>query len=366
MANGEVTITELEQVSSVSETDVFAVDTPTQTKGVPFSQLRNQILGNITGLIEERLTVNVDNLSEVGRDVLTNLPFPSDDFIELELQPTRHIYEAPDDGYVTISKFGAANNQYLHLVQVISEEPLVFGVSVGDSPYGLMSNTGQPRRWFLPVRKGSKFGIYYNMAGTTDYFRFVPAAGHNIEIVPGDLIIESSNPRTLQVNIKHSGRYALTLCGAGGGGGGSAGSHAWVGSYGGSAAAFDGTVQLEAGYYNLTIGAAGKGGAGSGRNALPGGRGGDSTFTGTTELIKCGGGIGGNGTGDYAGSGRGLKGVLTMGALDILEATIQSDGADRSSVSVLGNGFGAGGISSARTSGKAGTNGYVKLVYLGE
>ena len=84
------------------------------------------------------------------------------------------------------------------------------------------------------------------------------------------------------------------------------------------------------------------------------------------SLIDLWGGRGGHGTGTYA-EGGGDGGKLEVGTLKIVSSTIKSAGKKESTSSLLQNGFGAGGkAGDLGENGAGGTNGYVKIVYLGQ
>ena len=77
-------------------------------------------------------------------------------------------------------------------------------------------------------------------------------------------------------------------------------------------------------------------------------------------------GRGGHGTGTYA-EGGGDGGKLAVGTLKIVSSTVKSAGKKESTTSLLQNGFGAGGkAGDLGENGAGGTNGYVKIVYLGQ
>ncbi len=185
-------------------------------------------------------------------------------------------------------------------------------------------------------------------------------------VYPKDFVVfESSTPGTYTFEIKKA-QFEVTGSGAGGGGGGSAGKHAWYGQVGGSAAAFKGIVQLEKGTLTITVGTPGEGGYGSGRNAGPGTNGTATTVSvnGIT-LLTLGGGNGGGGTGSGTGANNGAGGILTISKeLKVISTQLQENGVAHSMVSILGNGFGAGGNIRAASSGLPGTAGYIKVQFV--
>ena len=192
-----------------------------------------------------------------------------------------------------------------------------------------------------------------------------PLGGGNQAYKKDFVVFESSTPGTSTFEIKKA-QFEVTGSGAGGGGGGSAGKHAWYGQVGGSAAAFKGIVQLEKGTLKITVGTPGNGGNGSGRNAGPGTNGTATTVSvNNVTLLTLGGGNGGGGTGSGSGANNGAGGIITVSSkLKIISTKIKTNGTAQSTVSILGNGFGAGGNIRGGTSGLPGTAGYIKIQFV--
>lgn len=194
--------------------------------------------------------------------------------------------------------------------------------------------------------------------------KLTPLGGKLVKYKKNFIVFESSTPGTYSFEIKKA-LFELSATGGGGGAGGSAGSHAWYGQIGGSASAFKGLVNFDKGMLTIVIGSGGTGGNGSGRNATAGTNGAATIIKfNNTVLITLGGGNGGGGTGSLSGANNGKGGVLTMGALKVASSTIRSNGQDQSKISLLGNGFGAGGDYRAAANGLPGTSGYVKIKFV--
>ena len=171
----------------------------------------------------------------------------------------------------------------------------------------------------------------------------------------------SSGTYTLDIE---KGVFKVSICGGGGGGGGSATSHSWLGTNGGSGAAFKGLVKFPKTTLSITIGKGGNGGNASGRNASAGGNGtASSIYLGDTNLISAGGGNGGSGTGNGSGANNGNGGILTIGNVEIISESIKSNGVKASTVSILENGYGAGGSYRSSNSGTNGQNGFVEIIF---
>ena len=185
----------------------------------------------------------------------------------------------------------------------------------------------------------------------------------------GTVVFESGNPGQYPIKLLTQGVYELMICGAGGGGGGSATSHSWMGQTGGSGAAFKGNVILPNYPITIDIGTGGTGGSPSGAKANGGGNGTATNIyytDGSFTLIQAKGGNGGNGTGGSYNNGAG--GTLDITGLTskswIVSSEISTNGVANSNVSILGNGYGAGGVAQYHSSGTAGTSGYVKITFL--
>lgn len=116
----------------------------------------------------------------------------------------------------------------------------------------------------------------------------------------------------------------------------------------------------------ITVGTPGNGGNGSGRNAGPGTNGTATTVSvNNVTLLTLGGGNGGGGTGSGSGANNGAGGIITVSSkLKIISTKIKTNGTAQSTVSILGNGFGAGGNIRGGTSGLPGTAGYIKIQFV--
>lgn len=95
----------------------------------------------------------------------TGLPFPSNRYIDLELGASGTQYTAPADGWYSLTKESTAVHQNITL-----ESGGLRTTSVATGPGGWCSV-------FIPVRRGDKVTISYNMGGRTVYNRFVYAEG---------------------------------------------------------------------------------------------------------------------------------------------------------------------------------------------
>lgn len=345
------------------------------------------VSGSMT--VTEDTTLYISLVSTRYRATLTIVPDPVDADVYINYirqNPavvtlgSTPVYEVSKDGYDSVSSQVQVNGDMTIAVKL----GMSFEIKVAETGAKVVINGKEQSK--IEVNKGdvvswsvSKSG-YATQSGSqtiersTVLYIDLEQSGYALN----EVIFESGTPGTYTLNVKQSGYYTLTTCGAGGGGGGSAGAHAWYGGNGGSGAAFSGKVWLAAGKYEIKIGKGGYGGYASGRNAT---RGGwfypTETTNGVTYLVFYGsgtakgmiylfGGQGGHGTGSYA-TGGGAGGELDIDDLQIASSTIKSNGKNESTSSLLQNGYGAGGKAGGLAEhGTGGTNGYMKIVYLGQ
>lgn len=190
-----------------------------------------------------------------------------------------------------------------------------------------------------------------------------------------DVIFEKSAPGRYVFYLGQAGYYDVMLCSPGGGAGGAATAYGLPGNAGGSGAAYAGKVYLAAGKCVVVLGTPGKGGAGHKKEGSAGSPAFSleeyaSTYTylgqpGGIYIFMDGGG-GGEGAMAVGSQSTGNGGKITDFE-NVKEAArrIKSDGKKHSTVSILGNGYGAGG-SPTLGNGGDGSNAYCKIVWLGK
>lgn len=151
---------------------------------------------------------------------------------------------------------------------------------------------------------------------------------------PETVLFESSTPGTYNLELK-TATFEVEISGAGGGYYRTSGLKP-AKYHGGSGAAFKGIFKLTKNIYSITVG---KGGS---TNT-------DGEASSISNVIQAGGGKRGSTT--------------EIGTLTVIETPltqeISANGVAQQSVSILGNGFGAG----STDYGGSGTNGYVKITY---
>lgn len=122
------------------------------------------ILEQVNQGIESRVNLDATNLSDTGKSIISSFGMPSDRYIDLTLGASGTTYTAPANGWFVVSKKGTADNQYLTMY--------------GNKVYSkLFSATTGSVEINLPVAKGTIVTVSYNVAGATNFFRFVYAEG---------------------------------------------------------------------------------------------------------------------------------------------------------------------------------------------
>ena len=182
----------------------------------------------------------------------------------------------------------------------------------------------------------------------------------------GQTVYEQKTAGQYSVELQAPGFYQISLAGAGGGGiwtSGIVGSSSFrTGAGGGGGAAFKGVYQLAAlSSYTVNIGAGGS----SGSKDIAAGAGGQSSFG---DLVQCLGGAAASLSSDYLPRPQYAAGGKINILIQPVSYTIASDGNPNEGASggaSLLEGYGAGGSYLGGTSSSAGTNGYIKIIYLG-
>ena len=103
--------------------------------------------------------LDMNNTSYISNQVM-----PSSTMLDISLAPSGTYYTAPADGYINFSKISTAAGQSVELYTGVN----IRAFSTGNN---------QSIKVFAPVRKGFRFNVTYNLAGETDYFKFIFARG---------------------------------------------------------------------------------------------------------------------------------------------------------------------------------------------
>lgn len=91
---------------------------------------------------------------------------PSDRYIDLTLGASGASYIAPANGWFWLSKKSSAANQYMNI-----------GNNISGYVQNYSSGASDVMNLMRPARKGETVFIYYNVAGSTNYFKFIYAEG---------------------------------------------------------------------------------------------------------------------------------------------------------------------------------------------
>lgn len=344
-----------------------------------------------THIVEEDTTLYLQLVSRQNRSTITvkSIPEGADIFINgiptdraTVLRGSIAYYEAILDGYAPAKGQVQVNNDIEVVVPLemsfeIIPTPKDAVVTInGEKQNRVSVMPGDVVTWSVE-RKG-----YESQSGSEtieqSVVRYVDLSSGNYEI--NQTVFEKTAPGRYYIVIKQTGWYDVSICSAGGGGGGSPYKHEYQGTDGASGAAYRGQMYLVKGNYFIKVGVGGKGGQASGKNAtsgLPLVYNPQSILDGVSAIIykddpnglnvQLDPGYGGKGTFSYSDTTEKGGVFYLFRAVNDRNRMIKSDGKIRSTVSVLGNGFGAGGKAGALGGhdGTDGTGGYCKLVYLG-
>lgn len=122
---------------------------------------------NLVEWFDAKANTDLSNLDATGKSYGAGLSMPSDNYVDLTLEPSGYEYTAPATGYYVFSKYSTAANQY-YGARNDDNGLCVVGRSVAN---GVVCGL------FIPVKKGDKFIVDYALAGATLLFRFIYAEG---------------------------------------------------------------------------------------------------------------------------------------------------------------------------------------------
>lgn len=111
---------------------------------------------------------DLSNLTAAGKEVVSNLPMPSNSYIDLTLGATGSTYTAPANGYVYLCKLATGASQFI-LLENVNAGGLKSQMNV--------PNSGCAPSVFIPVKKNDQVGYSYSLGGATEHFRFIYAEG---------------------------------------------------------------------------------------------------------------------------------------------------------------------------------------------
>lgn len=344
-----------------------------------------------THVVEEDTTLYLQLVSRQNRSTITvkSIPEGADIFINgiptstaTVLRGSIAYYEAILDGYAPAKGQVQVNND----IEVVV--PLEMSFEIIPTPKDAVVTINGEKRNRVNVMPGDvvtwsvERGGYESQSGSEtieqSVVRYVDLSSGEYEI--NQTVFEKTVPGRYYIVIKQTGWYDVSICSAGGGGGGSPYKYEYQGTDGASGSAYRGQMYLVKGNYFIKVGIGGKGGQASGKNAtsgLPLVYNPQSILDGVSAIIykddpnglnvQLDPGYGGIGTGSYSSTTEKGGNFYSFRAVNDRNRMIKADGKIRSAISILGNGFGAGGKAGALggNNGTDGTSGYCKLVYLG-
>ena len=121
--------------------------------------------------LNTRANTDLSNLTNIGEVKVANLAMPSDSYVDLTLGVAGDTYTVTSDGYVCIRKVSTAGNQILS----------IYNLSNGMQQSVCSAGANQEMALVLSIKKGQTFGIWYNLGGATQLFRFIYAEGSRSE-----------------------------------------------------------------------------------------------------------------------------------------------------------------------------------------
>lgn len=122
----------------------------------------------LTAIPSTVANTSLSNLVTAGKTVISNLPMPSNSYIDLTLGATGSNYTAPANGYLMLAKIAGAAGEYIDITNTSAgnlrshQNAVVNGAAVAI---------------FVPCKSGDIMNYGYTLSGTTQCFRFIYAEG---------------------------------------------------------------------------------------------------------------------------------------------------------------------------------------------
>lgn len=122
-----------------------------------------------TADLNTKAGINADNFSSDGKELLSQMAMPSDNYIELDLDASWNSVIAPANGYITLDKDSGTGSadQYISLENKNS----------GFRSISHTSASGTGLAVYVPCKKGDSVQYGYTATGTKKAFRFIYAQG---------------------------------------------------------------------------------------------------------------------------------------------------------------------------------------------
>ena len=127
------------------------------------------------GLAQEDFLKKADtdlgNIDSDGKAVIANFSAPSNSVVALTWGSSGDSFTAPGDGWVTVARYSTAAGQYMRMRTYDSNDNLVM------IDYGMVSAVSMAVALNLPVSKGQKIIVDWNLGGSAIAFQVIYAKG---------------------------------------------------------------------------------------------------------------------------------------------------------------------------------------------
>lgn len=151
---------------SVNLSSTYLYDIDTNNGGA-----KTLVWRGATPTIDNKADVNLSNLTDQGKILMSAMGMPSDVYDDLTLGASGATYTAPADGWFTFNKKTTAADQYGNLVNETNGMNTTLSFPTSNSNI----------RVYLPVKRGDVVKCSYSAAGSLVWFRFVYAKGSESE-----------------------------------------------------------------------------------------------------------------------------------------------------------------------------------------
>lgn len=141
-----------------------------------FSQsATEQTAGVTTTQLEQKVDLDAGNLSTQGKSLISSLGICSNRYDDLTLLASGETYTAPANGYFYFDKTSSGSNQYVDAFVYDKNDTFLYHLTQV-APTNVFKG-----RMLIEILKEYKVKFSYNLAGTTNYFRFFYSVGSESE-----------------------------------------------------------------------------------------------------------------------------------------------------------------------------------------
>ena len=130
------------------------------------AEIATQKATEVSEALSTKANVGMDNLTTTGKSNASKFGMPSTQCVSMTFGASGVEYTAPASGYFVISKISGASSKYMN----IHIDNILFKSC-------LSSSSSEACVEFIPIAKGQKMKLDYNMTGTSNYIRFFYAQG---------------------------------------------------------------------------------------------------------------------------------------------------------------------------------------------